>query len=180
MRRAVLALALLSLAPAVAAQDVPEPDTYRMEHYRAPVPDTLSGARVIDAKEAHDLWQAGEAVFVDVLPRAPKPENLPEDTLWLDRTRQSIPGAVWLPNVGYGALAAETSRYFRHGLSKATGGDKDHPVVIFCRAQCWMSWNAAKRALDLGYTQVVWLPGGTDDWNARDYPTEAVTPAPDP
>ncbi len=160
------------------AQAVPEPDGYRMSEYRAPVPDTLHGAQVIGAKAAHALWQAGEAAFVDVLPHAPKPDNLPEDTLWRDPPRQSIPGAFWLPNVGYGALDEETASYFRRGLEAATNGKTDHPLVMLCRADCWMSWNAAKRAMENGYSDVHWMPGGTDAWRARGFPTEAVTPEP--
>ncbi len=180
MIRAALVAACLTApvcAPVAAvAQAVPEPDGYRMEDYRAPVPDSLRGAEAIGAEAAHDLWRSGRAAFVDVMPRAPRPDTLPEGTLWHDAPRQSIPGAVWLPNVGYGGLAEETAAYFRRGLEAATGGDKDHPVVIFCLADCWMSWNAARRALEHGYRQVYWMPGGTDIWADRGYPTEAVTP----
>ena len=35
-----------------------------------------------------------------------------------------------------------------------------------------MSWNAAKRALALGYTHVAWYPEGTDGWAAADLPLE--------
>ena len=142
MIRAFLIAAWLSVPAVALAQAVPEPDGYRMEAYRAPVPDTLHGAQVIGADEAHDLWSDG-AAFVDVMPRPPKPDNLPEDTLWREPPRQSIPGAVWLPNVGYGALAEETAAYFRQGLASVTGGDRGHPLVIFCLADCWMSWNAS-------------------------------------
>ena len=100
-----------------------------------------------------------------------------------DLVRQAAPvhpGALWLPNVGYGAIAEETAEYFRHGLETATGGDKDRAVVIFCLAECWMSWNAAKRALDYGYSRVIWMPDGTDAWIAHDYPIEALTVEPAP
>ena len=39
-----------------------------------------------------------------------------------------------------------------------------------------MSWNAAKRALALGYTRVAWYPEGTDGWAADGLPLEARTP----
>lgn len=175
MIRAAFVAACLCAPLAASAQPVPGPDGYRMGNYRAPVPDSLRGAEVIGADEAHELWQSG-AAFVDVLPRAPKPENLPEGTLWHETPRQSIPGGVWLPNTGYGAIDEETAAYFRRGLEVVTGGDKDRPLVIFCLAECWMSWNAAKRALELGYARVHWMPGGTDAWIAAGYPTQAVTP----
>ena len=66
---AALAAALLLAAPAVAGP-VPEPDAYRMEDFRAPVPDSVAGATVVDAAQAAALWRAG-AAFLDVLPRNP-------------------------------------------------------------------------------------------------------------
>lgn len=178
MRCKAIVAAMLWSATASFAQTVAEPDDYRMEEYRGPVPDTLTGATVVTPEEAHAIWQAGEAAFIDVLPRAPKPANLPEGTIWREPKRYSIPGAIWLPNVGYGALADVNHDYFRKGLDQATEGDPDHPVVFFCLMECWMSWNAAKRALDYGYANVYWMPDGTDGWAFFDYPVEEVTPTP--
>ncbi|MFD1696056.1 PQQ-dependent catabolism-associated CXXCW motif protein [Roseibium aestuarii] len=165
------------VVPALAA-DVPEPKGYRLDEYRAPVPDTLAGARVIDAREAHDLWEQKAAAFVDVMPRPPKPKGLPAGTLWRQPPRQSIPGSLWLANAGYGDLAPEMESYFLNGLQAATGGDRTRPLVIFCQAGCWMSWNAAKRALAHGYRQVLWLPEGMDGWSAEGYPVEDLQPEP--
>ena len=175
MIRALVIAALLA-APAMA--EVPEPEEYRDEDYRAPVPDTLAGSTVVDAEAAHALWEKGGVAFIDVLPRAPKPDKLPEGTIWREKPRLSIPGAIWLPNVGYGRIADVTDAYFRAGLEKATGGDLARPVLFFCLEDCWMSWNAAKRALEYGYTDVYWLPEGTDGWTFFDYPVEEVQPEP--
>lgn len=176
MIRGLLAAACVALPLASMAQTVPEPVDYRMDHYRAPVPATLEGATVVGPEEAHALWQAGEAAFIDVLPQPPKPANLPKGTIWRDKPRHTIPGAIWLPNVGYGAIADVTADYFRAGLEKVTRGDLAHPVVIFCLEDCWMSWNAAKRALEWGYTSVYWFPEGTDGWQLWGYPLEKVKP----
>ncbi len=173
---AVVVAALFPLA--VVAQTAPEPSDYRTDHYRAPVPATLAGGTVLGPEEAHNLWSTGTAIFVDVLPQAPKPANLPEGTIWRDPPRNSIPGAIWLPNVGYGAIAEVTADYFRTGLETATGGDPTKPLVFFCLEDCWMSWNAAKQALEWGYRDVYWLPEGTDGWALWDYPLEQVKPAP--
>lgn len=113
-----------------------------------------------------------------MLPQAPKPANLPKGTIWRDKPRESIPGAIWLPNVGYGAIADVTADYFRKGLEAATGGDADAPVLFFCLEDCWMSWNAARRALEWGYSAVYWFPEGTDGWALWDYPLERVEPFP--
>jgi rhodanese-related sulfurtransferase len=40
-----------------------------------------------------------------------------------------------------------------------------------------MSWNAAKRAMTLGYTDVAWYRDGTDGWTAKGFPTEERQPA---
>lgn len=175
--RALLALAV-ALVPAVAfAQGVAEPDGYRGEPYRDAVPATLAGAHVVGPVEAFELWEAGETAFVDVLPRAPKPTNLPKGTLWREKPRHSIPGAIWLPNVGYDRIADQTHSYFRTGLEIVTEGDPNRPVLFFCLEDCWMSWNAAKRAMEYGYSDVYWLPEGTDGWALFDYPVEKTEPA---
>ena len=169
------ALMLVGLSTALALD---EPQEYRQDNYRAPVPDTLAGATVVSTDAAHALWKTGRVAFVDVMPRPPKPSNLPEGTIWRDKPRNSIPGAIWLPNVGYGTLADVMHDYFRAGLDKATGGDPGHPVVIFCLDECWMSWNAAKRALEYGYTNIFWYPEGTDIWDFNGFPTEKVLAEP--
>ncbi|MCF8481276.1 MAG: PQQ-dependent catabolism-associated CXXCW motif protein [Rhodospirillum sp.] len=176
----VLSVTLVGISGPTFAGD-PEPDGYRQEAYRAPVPETLAGATVVGTEEAHALWAEGRTAFIDALPRTPKPKNLPEGTLWHEKPRLSIPGALWLPNVGYGRLADITDAYFRAGLDKATGGDRTHPVLFFCLADCWMSWNAARRAtLDYGYSAVYWYPLGTDGWAEAGYPLEDTKPEPMP
>lgn len=180
-RAASLALALLMATsgpcPAHAAEavqpgsheleaiTVAEPADYRMDHYNSPVPATLKGARVVEAAEVMAERQNGAGpLLIDVYPRAPKPPGLPAGTVWRSAKHLSIPGSYWLPNVGYGKLAPEPEAYFRHGLERLTGGDKSKPVVFFCLADCWMSWNAAKRAIEWGYTSVAWFPRGNDGW----------------
>lgn len=154
----------------------PEPSGYRMQDYRAPTPATLAGARVVTTTEADKLWKAG-AAFVDVLPRVPRPANLPPGTIWREKTRMDIPGSIWLPDTGYGALAAATAGYLRSGLERATGGDHTKWLVIYCLPDCWMSWNAAKRALAMGYPNVAWYPEGTDGWEAAGLPLQETKPA---
>ncbi len=167
--------ALLVTCQAAFAQTVPEPSDYRQDHYRDQVPGTISGGTAIGPEEAYDLWQSG-AGFIDVLPRAPKPAKLPKDVIWRDKPHDSIPGAIWLPNVGYGSIADITADYFRRGLEKVTGGDTSKPVVLLCLEDCWMSWNAAKRAIEWGYANVYWLPEGIDGWGLWNYPLERVKP----
>jgi PQQ-dependent catabolism-associated CXXCW motif protein len=178
---ASLLLAILALAPAVRAQElVLEPEGYRTEEYRAPVPETLSGARVITTADAEVIWRAKTGAFIDVLPRAPRPGNLPSGTIWRDRPRQNIPGSIWLPDTGYGALAKATEDYLREGVERASGGNRAALLVVYCQANCWMSWNAAKRILTYGYSNVAWYPDGTDGWERANLPMVESQPEPRP
>ena len=156
------------------AGEVPVPEDYRQSGYRAPVPDLAPGALTINDKTAHALWWSGAVAFVDVMPDIPKPKGLSEDTVWQGRSRFSVPGAIWLPDTGAGSPDAETLAYFQPGLTQATEGNKASPVVIFCQAECWMSWNAARRAAKLGYERVYWYPDGTDGWIAQGWPTKKL------
>ncbi len=175
-RAAALALALAAAGPLPAAE--PEPAGYRAAPFNAPTPATLQGAEVVGTEAARALWRSGRVAFVDVLPRPPRPADLPEGTIWRDAPHDTIPGALWLPNTGYDALAPETLDYLLGGLSDATGGDKDAPVVLFCKRDCWMSWNAAKRAMEHGHSRVFWYPDGVDGWAEAGFELERAEPYP--
>ncbi len=178
MIRAVAAGFLMVVASLAASAETPaEPEGFRTENYRAPTPATLEGKPSLTSADAVKLWRDKAAIFIDVMPRPPRPANLPPGTFWRSPPRDSIPDAVWLPNVGYGALAPETEAYFRHGLAAATQGDPNRPTVIFCMRDCWMSWNAAKRARAYGYSNVHWFSEGTDGWRDAGLPLARIEPA---
>ncbi|WP_442920866.1 PQQ-dependent catabolism-associated CXXCW motif protein [Mesorhizobium sp. CCNWLW176] len=162
--------------PAAFAGDVAEPDGYRMDEYRAPTPETLHGAQVVTTAEAEALWREKKTVFFDVMPNTPKPANLPAGTIWRDKPRNDIPGSVWLANVGYGALTKEQEAYFRDGLSAHTGNDKARAILFYCMTDCWMSWNAARRAIEWGHSSVIWYPAGADGWEKAGFPLEEKKP----
>lgn len=177
----VVAAASIARAPASCAESQPpEPTSYRLDHYRAPTPATLHGARVITTAQAEAIWKRGGAAFIDVLPRPPKPHNLPPGTIWREQPRLDIPGSIWLPDTGYGALAPSVEAYLRAGLTKASGGDRGKALVIYCLRNCWMSWNAAKRAVAMGYSNIIWYPDGTDGWTQAGLPLKQTTPEPRP
>jgi PQQ-dependent catabolism-associated CXXCW motif protein len=173
-------LAVLIAADVRSEDRAPEPAEYRTKDYRAPTPAGLAGARIVSTAETERLWQDKTAVFVDVLPRAPRPTNLPPGTIWRDKPRLNIPGSIWLPDTGYGALAPATEDYLRKNLERATGGDRAKLLVIYCLRDCWMSWNAAKRILSMGYANVAWYPDGTDGWTDMLLPVAEAQPAPAP
>jgi PQQ-dependent catabolism-associated CXXCW motif protein len=172
--------AALLVCAAGEANPPPEPSDYRMEDYRAPTPATLRGAIVLSTEQAHAVWDRHEATFIDVLPQPPRPVGLPASAIWRPKPRDDIPGSVWLPDTGYGALAPVMADYFVHELQRVTDGERDRMLVFYCLANCWMSWNAAKRALAIGYTNVAWYPEGTDGWVALGLPLQARTSVPRP
>ena len=86
---------------------------------------------------------------------------------------------VWARDVAaISELAMQTENYFRLGLEPVTQSDGAKLLVFYCLRDCWMSWNAAKRALALGYKNVAWYPDGTDGWEAAELPLQEAKPEP--
>jgi len=168
--------ALLQRANVEAVPTAPaEPEGYRMTDYRAPVPATLNGARTVDAAELQKIISEGDALLIDVMPTQRKPANRPAGSIWRDPSRDTIKGAVWLANMGFGRLDAAEESAFRAELERLAG-DKNRTIVIFCEPDCWMSWNAAKRVLSYGFRNVVWFPGGATAWRKAGLEGDSVTP----
>jgi PQQ-dependent catabolism-associated CXXCW motif protein len=174
----------LVAAPAPAASEagavpVPEPESYRTERYRAPTPATLAGATVVDTAALQRLIAQEQPVLVDVM--AKKPAAAGQQAGWQPPPRQHLAGSVWLPNVGLGALAPEFMAYFADSLAALTEGDPTRPVVFYCDANCWMGYNAAKRALrELGYRNVYWYPEGVQGWQQAGLELAEAEPVPMP
>ncbi len=160
------------------ASDVDEPNDYRMEDYDAPVPSLLTGATLVDAFEVKRLLEEHNALVIDVIPEHRKPDFLPENQIWIPPAHKGVAGSIWLPDIGYGVLSEATEKYFKNNLEKYTDSNKDHPVVFYCRMDCWMSWNAGKRALSYGYTNVYWFSYGIDGWMFEDFERQALTAEP--
>ena len=54
-------------------------------------------------------------------------------------------------------------------------------MVFYCDANCWMSWNAAKRAMEeLGYSRVYWYPEGVQGWKRAGQPLVTAEALPMP
>jgi PQQ-dependent catabolism-associated CXXCW motif protein len=176
VRRLAIAVGLALLL--CAADAPPEPSDYRMGDYRAPVPATLHGGVVTTTAEAHAHFDRHDAVFIDVLPRPPRPANLPPGTIWRDRPRSNIPGSIWLPDTGYGELPPPMEDYLRRNVERVTSGDRTKLLVVYCLRDCWMSWNAAKRIFAMGYANVAWYPDGTDGWTDALLPVADAQPVP--
>ena len=98
-----------------------------MDDYRAPTPATVAGGTALDTAAARQLWKDGGAVWIDVLAAPHRPANLPASAVWLPVPRRDIPGSLWLPDVGRGALTPSSKRIFARTSSRSTKGRRDAP-----------------------------------------------------
>jgi PQQ-dependent catabolism-associated CXXCW motif protein len=174
---AVALFGLLAMQASRAETLPTEPDGFRMCDFNAEVPAGVAGARVIpSAGELRALIDDLGPVLFDVYPAPNRPAQLSADVLWIEPTRETLPQAVWLANVGMGPAPTELEHLLAGALNRATHGDTSFPVVIFCEPRCWHSWNASKRAVLLGYQNVYWYKGGVEGWRLAGYPLETVHP----
>lgn len=174
LSRLILAAALvLGAASLDAAEDEDYFDAatgYRIERYRAPTPLTVPGGQRLTLDGLDELMAAAAPLLVDVM--ASDGAGLdPSTGQWrMASSRRHIPSSVWLPDVGKGRLSPQLDIYFRTALDRLTNGDLSRPIVIYCLADCWMGWNAVRRAASYSYTAVYWYPDGTDGWRDWDRP----------
>lgn len=183
-RVAAIALLMLAGLGAVRAGEAPaydhlDPKTgFRIERYQAAVPETPPAGKRVWIPEIDRLVAEEKAVLVDVSPITGLGYD-PKTGRWRNaKPHSSLPGAVWLPEVGRGRIDEAVARFFQSNLEKLSGGNPAHPLVLFCHADCWMSWNAMKRAAELGYTRLYWFPEGTDGWRDWDRKLTPITPTP--
>lgn len=167
MKRLLLLFCFVHVAVAVAADGAAEeerswgiapPPGYRATNYHAPTPDALPGGRVLKTDELNSMLEsAARPMLIDVLSGG---------------THQTLPGAIWLHNGGLGDYSAEEDKRFLDALARIAGHDKARPLVFFCSGvRCWLSYNAAVRAIRGGYVNVYWYRGGIDAWRAAGLPT---------
>lgn len=151
---------------------------YRIARYRTPVPRTVPGGTPVTAADVEALRTSKNAILIDVM-AAEGAGPAPDTGVWrLTKPRDNIPGSIWLPDVGKGDASAELDGYFRANLERLTKADKSRALIIYCQADCWMSWNAVRRAAGYGYQNIYWLSEGTDGW--RDWGGSFVPATPVP
>ena len=186
MLRALLILVLatpLVAEPYASIQDrrpeLFDADTgYRIARQRAPTPDDIPPPAIhVTAEEAQALLDQG-ALPIDVYGAAQSRFDELDGTWLVSKTRKSLPGATWLPETGRGHLSDTMLAYLTTNLARLTEGDPTRPLVIYCIADCWMSWNAAQRIADMGYSQVYWFRHGTDGWRDIGAPLHPANPVP--
>ena len=179
-----LAVLLFAVIPWNASWPVELPDGYRGPPYKAPTPWTVPGAKTLHfAEEVQNLMAAQDVLLVNVSPVTLSPPGSDGHRIWIlspDKAYTQIPGSIWLPNVGYQSLDAEMMDYFREGL-QCHGGSVDRALLLYCTADCWMSWNAVIRVTsELNYRNVYWYPFGVDGWLEAGLSLEPSIPEPFP
>lgn len=174
--RALVYVCLCALLASRAPAQVPEPEGYWTGPINSPVPATLTGGRVVDAAEVARLIEEEPPFVIDVSNMPKRPEGMSADAPWLPLPHQAIPGAAWIPNVGEPVINENLDEFFRTQLVQGTDEDYDRVVIVYCHELCWLSWNAAKRAISYGYRNVHWFPDGIEGWQAAGYKTEIARP----
>ena len=179
---AVLLTAMVLAVSGVAVTANPDlfnAEGYRVDRYRRPLPEQPPAGRRLDTESLRELIETGQPILVDVLAIQIRPETAEFGIAFLpSHQRYHIPGSHWLPNVGYGSLEPPMERYFVGQLDRLSKGDRDAPLVFYCITDCWMSWNAIKRAHSIGYRNLYWYPDGTDGWAEAGLPLEPGEPVP--
>jgi PQQ-dependent catabolism-associated CXXCW motif protein len=177
-------LAGLAATAASAADCDPLPDGvdrdagYRIGHYSAAVPDCTPGAPTIAFGEVKALAEGGGVILLDVSPIDGSDPD-PFDGTWaVPQPHETIPGATWLPETGRGKPEAWLENYLKSNLDRLIAEKPGVPVIVFCRADCWGSWNAAKRLAAWGYDNIRWYPRGIDDWRDNGLALEIGDPVP--
>lgn len=126
----------------------------RTSELSAPTPREVPGASTIRTSQLRESMRT-------------EPKPLLFDVLG-GETHHSLPGAIWLPGAGRGeSMQDAVQDQLARTLGAATKGDRRRPLVFFCQGpQCWLSYNAALRAVALGYSAVYWYRGGIEAWLA--------------
>ncbi len=146
---------------------------YRIEHYRSPTPTHNEYARPLDTTALQRLLiEQPHARLIDVYRRPWRHGQFIED-----EAHANLPDSLWLANTGDGELDMQWQTYFSHHLQQASHNDKGWPLVFYCRADCWLGWNAAKRAHAMGYNNLYWYRDGIDGWQQAGLPLIPAQPA---
>lgn len=154
-----------------------EPSGFWTGPVNAPTPLSLTGGTVVhNARQLRTLLQQGGTVIVDVSNAPRRPESLAPGAPWLPLPHRAIPGSLWIPDVGQGEIPVAVDDFYRQRLAEATQEHLARPVIIYCHESCWLSWNAAKRAISYGYRNVYWYRDGIEGWKAAGYPTSVIEP----
>lgn len=149
---------------------------FRRAHYRAPVDRPPAPATQISLADALLLKPAENALFIDVLPAEGGVRDSATGQWRLASPHFTIPGAQWHPETGRSQPDAALWRALRSAVAAARKASSGIPVVLFCRTDCWMGWNAARRLAGDGFANVRWLAEGIEGWHESGRELAVATP----
>ena len=122
----------------------------------AATPRSAPGAKTITTRELVELYKGSKPVLINVLD-------------WTEGAF-ALPGSVWIQGMGKAQLSGSEYLELRSLLTQVAP-DKTAPLVVYCLSwECWLSYNAALTASDLGYTNLYWYRGGISAWNQARLP----------
>lgn len=123
-----------------------------------PTPASIPGGQLITTRGIFDLVQGQQVQYLlfDVL-----------------GAQEMLPGAIPAAQASSpGQFGDQISQQMGAYLQQATGGNTQVPLIFYCASrECWMSYNAALRAINLGYSNVLWYRGGLEAWKQAGFPT---------
>jgi PQQ-dependent catabolism-associated CXXCW motif protein len=128
-----------------------------------PTPTEIPGGKLITTQELMALQQSAgqKLVLLEVLGA---PQTLPN-------AFRAVPAAA------PGNFKDQTQQQFAQVLQQLTRGDTNAPIVTYCaNPECWMSYNAALRAINAGYRNVMWYRGGLEAWQRAGQPLSGGQP----
>ncbi|QJU60908.1 rhodanese [Sphingomonas sp. AP4-R1] len=149
---------------------------YRITAYRGVVPARPPGIARIGTAEASRRLADGRTLFIDVTPARGAVHDAETGEWRLSEPHETIPGAHWFPEAGRGTPDPAIDRWFERGLHRLSRGSRRSPIVVFCLADCWMSWNAGWKLRRLGYRTVAWYADGLDGWRETNRPLVGARP----
>jgi PQQ-dependent catabolism-associated CXXCW motif protein len=155
--------ALAQEPPADQAAALFDAQGYRIARYRSPIRADPDPAPRLALSAALELVPGRDALFLDVMPVESGVRDPVTGAWTISQPHRTIPGAEWHPEAGRMPADADLWQALERAARK--GGPR-RPVIIFCRTDCWMSWNAARRLAASGLDNVWWLAEGTDGWHS--------------
>ena len=170
----VLGFALF-LAASAAGPDLFNAEGYRASSYRAPVDRDPAPAQRLALAAARALRPGRDALFIDAQPLARDGTT----GRWLQiEPHDTIPGAIWRPEVGRPGVDPALWSGLRGRIDAWRRGHPGAPVVLYCRVDCWMGWNAARRLARDGLREVYWMAEGVEGWRDAGGTLAPVKPEP--
>lgn len=176
-----IAATMLSAQPLDALQDSALPvlfdaGGYRIARYRSPIHVDPRPASHLALTAALILKPGRDALFIDVMPVEGGVRDSASGRWALTGEHLTIPGALWHPETGRAPVDPLLWQTLEDAIERTRRKRPGLPVIIFCRADCWMSWNAARRLAAGGIENVWWLAEGTDGWSAAGRELVAAQP----